>query len=115
MTCPAGVVVDVCGVVVTENPAPWSVDFACDSGSPVTSGTATFGLPLETSSVTALPTSTDWPDDGSVPIALPEAYWSEFSYTTRPTFRPACLSICFAFARGRSVTDGTFTFPGPCE
>src|SRR5207302_8708929 len=81
----------------------------------VTSGTVTFGLPVDTRSVTALPTRTDCPADGSVPIASPAGIWSELSETTRPTFNPARLSTGFALGTWSSVTEGTFTFPGPCE
>ena len=72
ITTPGGFV-DGVFAIADFNPAVFSFCTASELWRPVTAGTATFAGPLETSSVTALPTSATVPAGGSVPITRPFA------------------------------------------
>jgi hypothetical protein len=86
---------DSLSVRVTLNPAACRFDCASSKLLPTTSGTATCGLPLETTSVTDEPLSTFWPSGGLTEITLPWATVSEFSSRSEACRPPSTI------ARGR--------------
>src|SRR4051812_30262600 len=86
---------------------------ACDLF--VTSGTATCGRPDETTSATALPTTTSAPAAGFWLITEPAATVMLDPAVVAPTIRPADVSRLVAFASVWFVTLGTATCGKPDE
>src|SRR5205807_108258 len=99
----------------TLNPAPSIAPRASDSDLPVTSGTATFAGPDDTTSVIAEPTGTGCPADGLVSMMFPAGIVSLVSDTVRPTLSPAFVIVRRACAWESPTTEGTFTDVGPEE
>src|SRR5215217_4242462 len=81
----------------------------------VTSGTATCGRPEETTSATALPTTTSAPAAGFWLITEPAATLMLEDVLIAPTVRPMLVSALDALACDLFVTSGTATCGRPDE
>ena len=96
----------------TLRPAPDRAAVAAAWDWPVTSGTLTGAGPLETSTVTALPTLACPPAAGSVPITWPAATVSLLcDWATG--WKPRPRSAAKASRRVRPATAGRVALPGP--
>src|SRR5919198_330350 len=80
-----------------------------------TFGTATCGGPLETTRLTALPTTTSLPDVGVWLITDPVGTVVLDALVTVPTVRPADVIVLVAAACVKLTTFGTATCGGPLE
>src|ERR671919_1852831 len=79
---------------------------------PTTSGTIVFRGPVETNSVTSLPSATEVPDCGSCLATKPASTSGSAPRTTVET-GPSSSSCAFAFASRRPSTRGTTTVDPP--
>src|SRR3954463_1362764 len=109
------VMLDVVLIAPTVRPMLVSALDAFACGWLVTSGTATCGRPEETTSATALPTTTSAPAPGFWLITEPAATVMLDDVLIAPTVRPMLVSALDPFACGWLVTSGTATCGRPEE
>src|SRR3954447_8512313 len=114
ITVPASSEDSSCVTLPTRRPAPSMALRALSSVSPVTSGTDTFSLPLDTVSVTVVPRSTVVPVCGETEITWPLATVSENAFSTSG-LSPSAVSWSWACWLPRPTTLGIATWPGPPE
>ena len=99
---------------VTFSPRSSSCASASSRFLPTTSGTSTSRGPRETTSVTEVPRVSCWPSAGDVSITLPLATSSLYSLRTS-TLKPAAFSFFVASSCGEPRTNGIVASPGPLE
>src|SRR5688572_13703309 len=116
ITEPAGTVRLVALVIApTTRSAPVIAAAAAVCVRLVTSGTATCGLPVETTSATALPTSTSAPATGFCEITEPAGTVRLVALVIAPSTRSAPVIAVVAAVWVRLVTSGTATCGLPVE
>ena len=101
-------------IAPTAKPAVVRVASAAFCVCPVTSGTCTWAGPLETDTVTGLPTCTTIPADGSVEITCPCATFA-LDCSCVVGLKPALRSLLSAAAAVSPSTAGSAAVPGPAE
>src|SRR5690349_7467852 len=116
MTDPAGTVVLAAFVTVpTVSPVPVIALLAAACVRFTTFGTLTCGGPEETTSATALPTTTSAPAVGFWLITEPADTVVLAAFVIAPTVRPAAVIALLAAVCVRFTTFGTLTCGGPVE
>ncbi len=106
---------DFCLTSFTFRPLPCSSWRACSLSSPMTNGTVTSGLPVDTVMSTAWSGETICIACGSWAMTWPRATSCDASFETLPRLSPASASRFLACAWVIWMTDGTETVSGAEE